>query len=302
MLAPSYRVAVNPHGEPAPGNVILRAALAGDYHVRAYTTPLSLKSVTRGVSFYGTPRTRYRIDEHAVVVLNAGQTYSMEIDARDRTGTLCVFFEPGFVEGVARAMRRGERSLLEPEEPHGALELAERLHPKSGGIARRLLALEASLATGRAEARLEEELFGLAEEIVVLEGRARHDAAGFPGVRAATREEAYRRLHWARDYLDASFDEPLNVGILAKVACMSPYHFQRLFKRAFGETPMHRVQRRRLAEAARRLRTTDAPVTRICLEVGFESLGTFSTLFARAFGASPRSYRQKSRIEEVRRA
>jgi hypothetical protein len=56
---PTYRCFVNPRaGDLAQSSVILRAGLAGDYHVPAYTTPLSLKSVPRGLATYATPRTR----------------------------------------------------------------------------------------------------------------------------------------------------------------------------------------------------------------------------------------------------
>jgi AraC family transcriptional regulator len=121
----------------------------------------------------------------------------------------------------------------------------------------------------------------------------------FPGLRPSTRIEAYRRLHWARDFIDASFAEPLTVARIARVASISPYHFQRLFRRAFGETPMQRVQACRLTAAARLLTETDRSVTRICIDVGFESLGAFSALFRRRFGAPPSAFRQMRRIEEA---
>jgi hypothetical protein len=96
--------------------VILRAGVAGDYHVPAYVTPLSLKTAPRGVLRYTTPRTRYRIEPHTVLVLNAGQTYAMDVDANDRAGTLCFFFQAGAVARVAHAMQHGARAALEPDD------------------------------------------------------------------------------------------------------------------------------------------------------------------------------------------
>ena len=77
----------------------------------------------------------------------------------------------------------------------------------------------------------------------------------------------------------------------ARVAGLSPYHFHRMFKRAFGETPMQCLQARRLDAARRLLSSSDRPVTLICFDVGFESLGSFSWLFRRRFGLSPRRFR-----------
>jgi AraC-like DNA-binding protein len=77
----------------------------------------------------------------------------------------------------------------------------------------------------------------------------------------------------------------------AKAARLSPYHFHRMFKLAFGQTPMQFLQECRLAAARRLLVATDQSVTLICFAVGFESLGSFSWLFRKRFGLSPRRFR-----------
>jgi AraC family transcriptional regulator len=302
---PTYGFAVNPPWEWLPRvSAVVRAGLAGDYHTAPFTTTLSLKSVSRGIATWSTPRSRYRVDPHGLVVLNQGQTYKLDIDGEDRAGTLALFFEPGLVEDVARALSERPDAFLDGRNDRPpSFEIHERVHPKTGEVAARLAALEDGLSSqARDAAWIEEQMLALAIEIVRLEGRARQELTTFPGLRASTRAEAYRRLHWARDYIDASFAEPLTIARLARVACMSPFHFQRLFKESFGETPMQRVQRRRIEEAARLLVQSDRDVTRICLAVGFESLGTFSWLFRRRMGVSPRRYRQTSTIEEVRTA
>jgi AraC-like DNA-binding protein len=113
----------------------------------------------------------------------------------------------------------------------------------------------------------------------------------FPGQRPATRAELYRRLHNGRDFLSATYTEPVSVAMAARASHLSPYHFHRMFKSAFQQTPMQFLQERRLAAARRLLVATDQPVTLICFAVGFESLGSFSWLFRRRFGVSPRQFR-----------
>jgi AraC-like DNA-binding protein len=76
---------------------------------------------------------------------------------------------------------------------------------------------------------------------------------------------------------------------------MSQYHFIRLFKAVFGETPKQCQLRARLERAKHLLMLTETSVTDICMEVGFSSLGTFSTVFARRLGVSPSTYRKSSR-------
>jgi transcriptional regulator GlxA family with amidase domain len=105
-----------------------------------------------------------------------------------------------------------------------------------------------------------------------------------------------RRLLRARDAMDRDYARPLDVPALARIALLSEGHFIRTFKQTFGETPHRYLQRRRLERAMAFLRETDRPVTEICLEVGFTSLGTFSRTFARVLGQSPTAYREAWRV------
>jgi transcriptional regulator GlxA family with amidase domain len=107
-------------------------------------------------------------------------------------------------------------------------------------------------------------------------------------------EAENRRLLRARDAMDRAYAEPLDVPALARVAHVSPAHFARTFKAAFGETPHRYLQRRRVERAMFLLRQTDRPVSDVCLDVGFASLGTFSRTFREIVGRSPSEYRAAS--------
>jgi AraC-like DNA-binding protein len=96
----------------------------------------------------------------------------------------------------------------------------------------------------------------------------------------------------ARDAMDRSFAQPLDLDALAAIAHSSRAHFGRQFRAVFGETPHHYLQRRRIERAMELLRT-DGTVTDIALDVGFQSLGTFSRTFSAIVGESPSSYRTR---------
>ena len=100
-----------------------------------------------------------------------------------------------------------------------------------------------------------------------------------------------RHLLRAKDLADARYREPLDVETLAQAAHLSPAHFSREFRRAFGESPHRYLLTRRLERAAALLRNTDRSVSDICLMVGLRSVGSFTTSFGRMYGMSPTAYR-----------
>lgn len=100
-----------------------------------------------------------------------------------------------------------------------------------------------------------------------------------------------RHLLKAKDLADARYAEELSVADLARAAGLSPAHFSREFRRAFGESPHVYLLTRRLERAAALLRNTDRSVAEICMAVGLSSVGSFTTSFTRLYGASPTAYR-----------
>jgi AraC-like DNA-binding protein len=100
-----------------------------------------------------------------------------------------------------------------------------------------------------------------------------------------------RHLLRAKDLIDARYRDPLNVAALAAAAHVSPAHFSREFKAAFGETPHQYLLTRRLERAAELLRNTDHSVAAVCFSVGLNSVGSFTTSFGKTFGVSPTAYR-----------
>lgn len=108
-------------------------------------------------------------------------------------------------------------------------------------------------------------------------------------------EELNRRLLRARDAIDRAYAEPLDVRAIAAVAHLSPAHFSRCFRTAFGETPHRYLQRRRLERSMFLLRETGRTVTEVCTDVGFASLGTFTRTFRAIVGETPSGYRRAHR-------
>jgi transcriptional regulator GlxA family with amidase domain len=99
-------------------------------------------------------------------------------------------------------------------------------------------------------------------------------------------------LRRARDLMDRKYAEPLDVPVIASAALMSPAHFSRKFRAAYGETPYTYLMTRRMERAKAFLRQ-GMSVTDTCLAVGCTSLGSFSSRFTEIVGEAPSQYRAR---------
>jgi AraC-like DNA-binding protein len=102
--------------------------------------------------------------------------------------------------------------------------------------------------------------------------------------------ESLVELRRARDLIDREYAKPLDVPTMARKALMSPAHFSRRFRAAYGETPYSYLMTRRIERAMALLRA-GVSVTDACMAVGCTSLGSFSSRFTEIVGESPSSYR-----------
>ncbi len=93
--------------------------------------------------------------------------------------------------------------------------------------------------------------------------------------------------------MDREYAGPLDVPAMARTALMSPSHFARQFRMAYGETPYTYLMTRRIERAKALLRRGDLSVTEVCVMVGCTSLGSFSSRFTELVGESPSTYRAR---------
>lgn len=288
----TFQFRLNPPFGELPRCSTLLNGVAQRYRVEQYSTTLSLKSVSRGAALYTTPQGRHLVTEDSFLILNHGQKYSLEFQGPSITETVCPFFQRGFVEHVADSLATPLSSQLdEIATGFPPTDFYERLYPKTGRVGFLLSRLQHGLRAPAATPWLEDQFHFLAAALLELRNGVQKEVEQFPGRRPATRAELYRRLHRGRDFLSSCHAQPVSVAQAAQAAHLSPYHFHRMFKLAFRQTPNQFLQECRLAAARRLLLGTDEPITSICLAIGFESLGSFSWLFRKRFGLSPSHFR-----------
>ena len=109
-----------------------------------------------------------------------------------------------------------------------------------------------------------------------------------------TRNPRVELLKTVITYIRQNYQHPLSLGELAALAGMNEQYFCRFFKKSLGKTPISYINDFRIRHAATLLRTTELPVTEVCLESGFNNLGHFMKEFKKATQLTPLQFRKQS--------
>lgn len=267
-------------------------------HHWAGTGALSIKTFPRGAAFYNVGQGHYRVDPHSYLILNQDQWYSIACDSDAEMESFCLFFEAGWAEEIQYSLATPAPQLLDSPVPPALapIHFFERLYAHDDLLSPALRSLRSLIAAKKDEPEwIREQLHFILQQLLGVQQRTRCEIESLPALRATTREELYRRLFRAKDFITSSFDQPLTIHAMARVACLSPTHFLRTFRQMFQQTPHQYLVAQRLGHARTLLLSTDLAVTEICLRVGFESLGSFSALFKQRTGLSPEQFRRAKR-------
>jgi AraC-like DNA-binding protein len=254
------------------------------HSVQEFSGPLSIKTVRKGRVAWRVGGRELWVDPSSFLVLNDREPYSMEIDEPEPVETLVAFFQRGFVEDVFRSLSQPEeRRLDEPTTESVELLFLSRLRPRNEQLTAAMAGIDSYLRTPDRELSsltLDACYLELAAMLVQESEETRRRLRTVPAARTSTRKELLRRVSRGRDYLHSVSDRGTTLAEVARVAAMSPFHFQRTFKRVFGTSPARYARELRLQHAAELLKA-GAHVTQVALESGYAGTAAFSTSFRR---------------------
>jgi len=109
-----------------------------------------------------------------------------------------------------------------------------------------------------------------------------------------------KRIYDTVRHIEQNLDKPLILDDLAAIACLSPFHYQRVFKEVVGESPKQFVKRLRLEEAAHRIvLNPETSILEVALSVGFQSLEAFSRAFKDYYSVSPDNFRKSDEQDKA---
>lgn len=251
--------------------------------------PMGVRTFRGGIARYRTPSGGYAVADGCWLVLNEGEPYALEIESLTEVQSTVAFFPKGWPEIVARLHREKPELLLdEPAAAGSPVRFIEATVENDTAVSPRLLELDHACRSKTVEdGWLEERLRDLLADLLLSQRDHRRRAERLPAARVATREELYRRLCRGRDYLGALALSAPTLSDAARAASLSPYHFQRSFKAAFGETPHEFTSERRLAHARRLLESRALPATEVAATVGYGSYSAFHAAYRRRYAEAP---------------
>lgn len=109
--------------------------------------------------------------------------------------------------------------------------------------------------------------------------------------------DIYQRIAAAKIYIDENYQEQIDLDAISQQAFLSRFHFHRLFTQVYRHTPHQYLTRKRM-DKAKDLLAENKPVTDVCNELGFESIGSFSTLFKKQIGYAPTYFRNMAWLKK----
>lgn len=259
-----------------------------------HTGPLTLKFSLKGEEYFATRERSYRVTPPTYLILNNGQKYSARIQSETEVETISVFFRPKFAEEVLSSLISNEDNILDELTPaEQPVYFIEMLYEHDTTLYPFVFKFRMAAKVGFDDEQwLSDELYELLKHLLTIHRQVGQDIHRIPAVKKSTRVEIYKRMIKAKEYLDDNFSQDIKVEDAAKHACMSPFHFLRLFKKIYDETPYQYITRNRINKAFDLILKSDMPITEVCFEVGFNSLSSFSWLVKQKYGMSPEQMRE----------
>ncbi|MCG8434916.1 MAG: AraC family transcriptional regulator [Gammaproteobacteria bacterium] len=261
-----------------------------------FTQSLSIKAARGGRESYFIDNREVVVDDDSYLILNEGQTYGSLIDQSHDVHSFAVFFQPELVNEVfTDACRLQEDKLDEPffyKQHTGFFQENLRSHDEL--VSPALWNLETESRSGQEDdLKFDELLRDLLAKMLSANKQLSRVSSELKTVKSSTREELCRRLGMARDYILSHYNKSVSLEDIAAAAFLSPYHFLRLFKQRYKETPYQFLTRKRIQMAKRMLRDENLSIAEITSATGFESRQSFFRNFRKFCHCAPTDYRRE---------
>lgn len=271
-----------------------------------YPGALSLRSVMQGAEYFVTRNSKYTVVPGNYLILNEGSEYTSYINPNDTVESFAVHFAPAFVSRFVDAHFGSHNNIPGINEPGiGSIpRFVEKTYIQDERAKLILHKLYALVQGGMdndcllESEEIAESLRSLLFNLVAVNTGVQAEINSIRAARSSTREEVYRKLSYARDYMESAYGEVVSVDQVAVVACMNSEYFIRQFKKQFGITPVQYLIAKRMKVAGAALSRSGTSVSEVCRKVGYSDLSSFGKLFKRYYGIGPEAYSMQKQLAD----
>ena len=263
-----------------------------------YPGSVSVKVTLSGHEYFEYGNARVKLEPGHYLILNTGRPYATSIDSGTPSETISLSFDPCFARQIAADSAASDQHLL--DDPQGSrvsdreIGFFEKLYPHDEHVSPIVMDIVAALKTNTQprlwyQQQMVKLYLGMMESHKIETGKV--ESLKFQS--KATREELFRRLMMARDFIHSNLEHDISLEDIAQVACLSLYHFLRVFKSVFGMPPNKYLTQARLDKASGLLKNPDFPISEVAVATGYSNHSAFSRAFNRRFGHSPAAFRRQ---------
>ncbi len=254
-----------------------------------FNSPYSIKFCLNETLRYSVNNQNLIVPKNSFLVVDNG--LEMEcLPCEPGVSAFTVYFTSELIQDVLRNRQLDEKKLLDtPDSKVEPFHFFQHIYKSPNALSRQMLYLAQQMAAAEAsESNLSPDVFySLAGSLFSLQQDAFRQIGQVNARMYATREELFRRVLQAREFMQDHWAAELSLNEIARQVCLSPYHFHRSFREAFGCSPMKWFRRLKLEKARDLLVTQKKTVTEIALNCGFSDVFSFSKAFKREWGVNP---------------
>lgn len=217
-------------------------------------SPFSVKVVLQGEERYLLNQRHYRLQKGQYLVVNADSQLQIEVESKAVVEGICLYPPKEMLLDVHASLSGNlDQMLRYPERRDASVDLLEHSFSLSSNRTGRYLgsvlpALTQSTQEGESLAT-EEFLMQMCEYLLLDQQDDHTGLKALPSTKTATREELFRRISAAKDFLYDNYREKVELEDLAALSCLSKYHFLRSFKSLYGLSPIQYLLGIRLEKA-----------------------------------------------------
>ena len=256
----------------------------------------SIKCAFDGEEFYQAQNRKYAVNDNNFLVFNEGQHYSSYIFSKNQVESFTLNFTSDFVREVSNSCLYSDEQLL--DNPLGGSstnpEFVEKLYRHNSTVSPILFKIKELAKNFNPNKGVITELYyQLMEKLLLLHKEINKETDNIKASKSSTRKELYKRLHYAKDYMDSCYASQITLNELSHISLMNAAYFLRQFNKYFHITPYQYLMHTRMKAAAGMMHNTRLTVTDICTAVGYEDVSSFTKLFKKHYGFSPEKYRNQ---------